>query len=93
MERPGVWLRRRLASRTKDLFQPPGDARLVEVVGRHLHFDPITDSEAHPAFAHLAANGGEDEVLVVELHPEHGAGQDDFHATLDFDMLFHYSIK
>src|SRR6516164_1052101 len=55
--------------------QPPGDARLVQVIGRHLHFHAATGGEAHPALAHLPADGGQHQVLVVQLDPEHGAGQ------------------
>src|SRR5277367_2443228 len=62
-----------MVPRTAGLFQPPGDARLVEVVGRHLHFHPVSDGEAHPAFAHLAANGGQHEVFVVQFDAKHRA--------------------
>jgi hypothetical protein len=44
--------------RIEGLFQPPYDSRLVEVVGRYLHFHVLPDTEGHSAFAHLAANDG-----------------------------------
>ena len=68
--------------------QPPSDAGFVEVVGGHFHLHTVANGEADEAFAHLAADGGEDEVLVVEFDAEHGSGQDDFHATFDFDVFF-----
>ena len=74
--------------REENLFQPPSDARLVQIVGRHFHFDAVADGEAHPAFAHFAADGGEDEMLVVQLDAEHRAGQDGLDAAFDFDVFF-----
>ena len=70
------------------LFQPPGNARLVEVVGRHFHFDAVANGQAHPAFAHFAADGGEDDVLVVEFDTKHRAGQNGLDPTFDFDVFF-----
>ncbi len=75
------------------LFEPPDDARLVEVVGRHLHFHAVAHGQADPAFAHLAANGGEDEVLVVEFDAEHGSGQNGRDATFDFNVFFFHADK
>ena len=89
MERPGVWLRRRLASRTKDLFQPPGDARLGEVVLRHLHFHAIAGGQADETLAHLARDMGQDDVLaVVQLDTKHRAGQHCRDAAFDLNGLF-----
>ena len=70
------------------LFQPPGDARLVEVVGRHFHFDAVANGEAHPAFAHFAADGGEDDVLVVQFDAEHGSGQNRLDTAFYFNVFF-----
>ena len=72
----------------ENLFQPPGDARLVQVVGRHFHAHAVADSEPDPAFAHLATDGGEDEVLVVQFDPEHGAGQHGLDAPFYFNVFF-----
>ena len=69
--------------------QPPSDAALGQIVGRHFHAHAVASGEADPAFAHLATDGGEDEVLVIELDPEHGAGEDDIHATFYFNVFFH----
>ncbi len=69
------------------LFQPPDDSRLVEVVGRNLHFHPVADGQAHPAFAHLAANGGEHDMLVVQFDAKHRAGQHHRDPAFDFYVL------
>src|ERR1044071_3001965 len=45
------------------LLQPPSDARLVQIVRRHLHLHPVAGGQTHEAFAHLAADGREDEVF------------------------------
>lgn len=68
--------------------QAPRDARLVEVIGGHLHLDAVADGEADPAFAHFAADGGEDFVFIVEFDAEHGAWEDGGDAAFDFDGFF-----
>jgi hypothetical protein len=73
--------------------QTPSDARFAQVVGRHLHFDAVADGEADEAFAHFAANGGEDEVLVVQHDAEHGSGEDHLDAAFDFDMFFFHGLR
>src|SRR5437667_7273959 len=82
------------AGRTRahhELSEPPDDARLAQVVGRHLHFDAIANGQAHPAFAHLSADGGEHEMFVVEFDPKHGAGQHSLHTPFYFNMLFFHT--
>ena len=71
------------------LAQAIDDARLREVVGRHLHLHTVAGGQADKAFAHLAADVGEDLVLVVQLHPEHRAGQDDRDVAFDREWFFH----
>jgi hypothetical protein len=75
-------------ARKEKLAQPPGDAGLVEIVGGHFHFHAVTDSEAHPAFAHLSANGGKYEMFVVQFDAKHGSGQHRCDAAFDFNVLF-----
>ena len=55
-------------------LKSPGDAGLFEVVRGHFHFHAVADGEADKAFSHLAGDGGEDEVFVVQFHAKHGAG-------------------
>ena len=75
------------------LLQPPNDSRFVQVVRGHLHFDTIANGEAHPALAHFAGDGGEDEVFVVEFDAEHGPGQDGMDHTFDFNgRFFHKAV-
>src|SRR6266496_1900059 len=76
------------ARRTAPLFQTPGDPRLGQVVGRHLHFHAVADGQAHPALAHLATDGGEHEVFVVEFDSEHRAREHGLNAALDFNVFF-----
>ena len=74
------------------LLQPPGDACFLQVVGRHLHFHPVADGKTHPTLAHLAADGGQHEVLVFQFHPEHRARQHGHDATFDFNMFFFHGL-
>src|SRR6516164_10111497 len=69
-------------------LQAPNDARFVQIVGRHFHFDAVANGESNPAFAHFAADGRQNEVLVVELDAEHGARQDGLDDSFDFDWRF-----
>lgn len=68
--------------------EPPHDACLVEIVGRHLHADAIARGDADPALAHFARDGGEHDVLVREFDAEHRPGQDGLNPTFDLDVLF-----
>jgi len=70
------------------LLEPPRDPRLVQVIGRHFHFNAVTGGKANPAFAHLAAYGRQHQMLIVQLNAEHGPGQNCRDATFDFNMVF-----
>lgn len=52
-----------------------GDARLPEIVGRHLHIHAITHADADEMLAHLARDVGQDFVTVGQGHAKHGARQ------------------
>src|ERR1700734_2595793 len=53
------------------------DARLGEVVLRHLHFHPVAGGQADETLAHFARDMGQDNVLaVVQLDAKHRTGQD-----------------
>jgi hypothetical protein len=54
--------------------QPIDNARFIEIVRRHLDFDPVAYSEADESFPHLAGNVGKNEVMIFELNAEHGSG-------------------
>ena len=64
------------------------DARLAGVVRRHLHFDPVTDREANEAFAHLAGDVRENEMVVRERDTKHSPGQHRHNGALQFDGSF-----
>jgi hypothetical protein len=70
------------------LLEPPGDATLIQVVGRHLHFDMVADRQPDPALAHFAADGRQDHVFVRQLHAEHSSGEDYRDHAFNFNMLF-----
>ena len=89
---PHKWKNRGQLRSAKRLFQPPGDARFVQVVGRHFHLHAVADGKAHPALAHLAANGGEDEVFVRQFNPEHRPRQHGRNATFDFNVFFFHGL-
>jgi hypothetical protein len=60
--------------RTLSSAQPIDNTRFIEIVRRHLDFDPVAYSEADEPFPHLARNVGKNEVLIFELNAEHGSG-------------------
>jgi hypothetical protein len=47
----------------------------------------------HETLAHLAADGGEHEVFVVQFHSEHGAGEHELHAAFDFNVFFFHDWR
>jgi hypothetical protein len=50
----------------------PGFGR---VVGRHLHFHPVTDCKPNETFAHPSGDMRENEVVVRERDAKHGSGK------------------
>ena len=67
------------------MLESINDARLAGVVRRHLHFDPVTDREANKAFAHLAGDVRENEMIVRQCDPKHSPGQHGHNCALQFD--------
>jgi hypothetical protein len=67
---------------------PVDDPRAVEVVRRDLDAHPIPrqDPDAEPS--HLARDMSEDDVAVVELHPEHRVRERLDHLAFELDLLF-----
>ena len=72
-----------------ELTEAPNDARFIQIVGGHFHFDAITDSETDEPFAHFAGDGGKDLMLVVEFDAKHRAGQHRKNPTFYFNVFFH----
>src|SRR5207245_10693770 len=50
------------------------DARLINVVRRHLQFNAIADGKSNKSFAHFPGNVREDTMLVGERNTDLGAG-------------------
>ena len=69
------------------LAQPIDDARLVEIVGRHLELHPVPAGQPDETLAHFAGDVGEDFVFVRELHLEHRAREDGDDFAFEFDGL------
>jgi len=67
----------------------PDDARLVQIVGRHFHLHAVAHGEADKLFSHLAGDGRQHLMLVVEFNSKHRPGQDSQDFSFDFDVLFH----
>src|SRR5262245_60512863 len=70
------------------LLEAEGDPTLGQVVGRHFHVDAVAGEHADAVLAHLAGGVGQDLVVVVELHPEHGVGQKLAHGPGKLDQIF-----
>jgi len=58
------------------------------VVGRHLHFYSITDRKTNKAFAHLAGNVRENEMIVRKRDAKHGSRKHRQDGALQFDSFF-----
>src|SRR4051794_29342193 len=77
-----------IASISASSPMPVDDPRAVEVIGRDLDPHPIPrqDPDAEPS--HLARDMSEDDVAVVELHPEHGVRERLDDLAFELDLLF-----
>ena len=64
------------------------DARLGEIVRRHLEVDLVANADADEIFPHLAGNVGEDFVAVGEGNAKHRARQHLGHRTGQFNWFF-----
>ena len=85
--RPGFFCGR-VAGAGGGLFHPERDAALAQVIGRHLHLDPVTGQDADIEFAHLPGNMGGDNVVIVQLHAEHGVRKGFQNHPFQFNLLF-----
>src|SRR5579872_5513700 len=73
---------------TPRLLEAEGDPALGQVVRRHLDIDPIAGEDTDAVLAHLARRMREDDVVVVELDPEHRVGQELGHRSGELNQLF-----
>src|ERR1051326_6069687 len=69
--------------------QSPYNTSLVQIVGRHFHFDPIPRGHADESFPHLARDVRQHLMLVGQLDPKHGVRQDRQNRSFHFDQIFH----
>ena len=67
---------------------PVGDARLVEVVGRHFDVHLVADGDADEIFAHFAGDVRENRMAIRQLDPEHRSGQHLLDMAGQFNWLF-----
>src|SRR5215472_8136483 len=75
------------------VLHPPNNARFVQIVRGHFHFDAVANGESSPALTHFPRDGCQDEVLVVEFDSEHSSWQDGMDYSFDFDWrFFHKAI-
>ena len=70
------------------LLEPVDDARLIDVVRRHLKFNAIADGKSNKSLAHFPGNVRKNKMLVSESNPEHGTGQDRHNRSFQLDSFF-----
>ena len=70
------------------LLEAVDDARLINVVRRHLEFNAIANGKSNKSFAHFSRNVREDKMLVGESDPEHGAGKHRHDRSFQFEGFF-----
>src|SRR3954462_14587098 len=82
-----------IASISASSPMPVDDPRAVEVVRRDLDAHPIPRQDANAESSHLARDVPEDDVAVVELHPEHGVRERLDDLAFELDLLFLRQIQ
>ena len=70
------------------LLEAVDDARLIDVVRRHLKFNAIADGKSNKSFAHFPGNVRKDKMLVGKSNPEHGTGQDRHDRSFQLEGFF-----
>src|ERR1035441_4428023 len=83
----------RIAAPDSDARQTPllvtiNNASPGQVVGRKLHGHPVARKNLDEVLAHLARYMGQDLVLVLQFHLEHGIGQWLDHHRHHFNRVF-----
>ena len=67
---------------------PVGDARLVQIVGRHFDVDLVADADADEVFPHFAGDVREHLMPVRQGDAKHGARQHLLDVAGQLDWLF-----
>ena len=75
--------------RAPPALESVNDARFVQIVRRHFHLHPITDSQPYEPLAHPARNMCQHLMPVVQFGAEHCARQHGGDSSFDFNRLFH----
>ncbi len=69
------------------LLASPHDAAAGDVVGRHLHRDPVAGKDPDKVHPELAGNMRQYDVAFADIHLEHGVGQGFDNGTFKFDYI------
>jgi hypothetical protein len=70
------------------LFEAIGDATLGQVIRGQLDQNLVADQYADAILAHLSSGVAEDFMIILELHAEHGVGQQLHHLPAHFEQFF-----
>src|SRR6476619_712059 len=87
--RRGLWEARiRRMTRCPSLFEAIGNPTLGQIIRGQLDEHLVAGQHANPVLAHLAGGVAEDFVAVLELHAEHGVGQQLDHLPAHLEEFF-----
>src|SRR4029079_14894398 len=70
------------------LFEPIRNPSLSEIIGRHLDQNLVAGKHPDAVFVHAASGMGNNLVLVLELHPEGGVGEEFGRHPWKFEHFF-----
>lgn len=78
------------AALRNNLTQAKHNSRLRQVIGRHFHFDPVTDGQPDEPLPHLARNMRQHLVLIFQFDTKHGPGQYRQNPPFCLNVIFHF---
>jgi len=64
------------------------DPRLARVIRRNFHFHFVSGDDADEIFSHLAGDVREHDMIIRQLHPEHGSGKHVHNDPFTFNTFF-----
>ena len=70
------------------LAQSKSDSRLAQIVGRHQHPNPVPSRQPYKMLSHFSGNMGEHLMFIVKHHSKHGARENRYHGSLNFNRSF-----
>jgi hypothetical protein len=70
------------------LLKPVSDPTFSEIIGRHLDQNLVARKHPDTVLAHSSRRMGDDLVIVLELHPEGGVGEQFRHHSRKFEHFF-----